>query len=174
MNNETENKKEHKKRSGGMSSFGGFVFAFICIAAFLYLGRQTALIVSPDGKYSKAKIVCVMGRSVIVSSRSIQYENEEEARNAEMISTIAMVKSVDVARIEYVDETPQVTEEETPSEPGVSSPVTGSYAVNVSGFKGTMRLYLYNGNVIGDIRFPGWAKGVKEPLKRVSPHNRYQ
>ena len=48
-----------------------------------------------------------------------------------------------------------------------SAKFLGKYYINVSGFKGVLHFGIKNGQLVGAIRFPNWANGAIEYLKKI-------
>lgn len=52
-----------------------------------------------------------------------------------------------------------------------SSKYLGEYNINVSGYRGILKLYTRKGQLHGAIRFSTWGKGVTEYLSNISINN---
>ena len=148
------------------SAAAGMILTFILVVVAVNVFSTSAIITERGGLMYKVRICALAGDCLVITARS------DPSKTAEGLADIAMTPDVmfyfpdEIARIEF-DVPAAAPASEKKDEPGRSLAVIGVYDVTLSGFKGTLSLWANEGVLYGYIQFPQWAKGAKEPLKKL-------
>ena len=140
------------------------------VAGIYFLTHSNSVVITrEDGNVYRAKLALLTNTHCILIARGKICDNRKTAFDSEVIDGIE-IERVDSIRI--IQFTPNFDIEKEPETPVIKTKTTtvsvmGSYAVNVSGHRGTMVISWKGGMLTGTIQFPQWAKGQKEYLKKV-------
>lgn len=148
------------------SAAAGMIFSFILIVLAVTVFSTSAIITERGGLMYKVRICALAGNCLVITARSDPSKTSEGLANVEMTPDVMFYFPDELARIEF-DVPEAATAPVTKEEPGRTLAVIGVYDVTLSGFKGTLSLWANEGVLYGYIQFPQWAKGVKEPLKKL-------
>ena len=145
----------------------GIILASMTIVIVAFAVASDAVIVDRDGTMNKVRICTIVGDTVIITAKSDPSKTRDGLEGIELSPDVAFLSSGDIARIEFIAPV-QPAPEQKPEKAAVTlPPVTGVYDVTVTGYKGTLAIAQKDGYLYGYIQFPGWAHGVKEPLKNI-------
>ncbi len=151
----------------GITIAATLLVLFICTIILTLTAPYRAVIKKTEGNYYNARHVVLAGSSVICrQSRTIHKSRKSAFSAGEEKYSLSVIPIAEIISIEFI-----IEEEDEPVAVNIPSKYLGTYTVNVSGHKGYLYLAVKNGRLHGGFRFPRWAKGVYEPLKRLRIHN---
>lgn len=156
-----ENRSEKRKSLRGIFIITGIALLLIALCASLCLTAQPALVRDRDSRFYRAEVIlCAWG--VLVSLRDeAYYEQRKAALDAPPSGhRLAFEGLSGVAEIELIQEEPDAA----PSR-AIPPEYLGGFEINAAGNNGILYIGVYEGHLVGSVRFPGWGKGAIEPLK---------
>ncbi|MCU0849017.1 MAG: hypothetical protein MUD12_14110 [Spirochaetes bacterium] len=138
------------------------VFFTLCILTILSLSAKPGFILkNKSGSYRSAGSLMIFGGIAIGLMDPAVYNTKKEAVESAGGNFTPRAAFLDnVAEIEII----QVSDAKDSGLPGN---VLGVYQINATGHKGYLYLNRKDGSLFGYVRFPGWAKGSYEPLKKL-------
>jgi hypothetical protein len=152
----------------------GMIIASILSLIFILTHGSEAYIFAKDGSVFRAHF-SIVGNHIIITSRSAPEKDIKNALNSPLAAGISIISADSVTSIEFMhNTTPTEEEPHLVLDPNKkkSGPFTvlGTYTVNVSGHRGKMVIISQKGGFEGYIQFPNWAKGMREPMKKIKIH----
>ncbi|MFW5770538.1 MAG: hypothetical protein ACOCX9_03795 [Spirochaetota bacterium] len=149
----------------GITIAATLVLLFICLTIVTMTTSYRGVIKKTEGSFYNAKHIVLLGSMVLCmegdrvhTSRKSAFSSENEDYSPSLINLS------EILLIEFAFEDEEIASD-------IPSEYLGTYQVNVSGHKGYLYLAVKKGRLYGGFRFPNWAKGVYEPLKRVRIYN---
>lgn len=128
------------------------------------LSSYTVLVRNSSGEFYTAEALFILGDSLIcLKDESVYKKKKWAVADPDPEREFSVVPVSDISLIEIL---PDADTEEYSADSGVPE-YFGTYKVDVSGNDGYLYLKLRNGRIYGSIRFPHWANGSFEPLKRL-------
>ena len=151
----------------GITTAATLLLLFICAIVLTINAPYRAVIKKVEGNYYNARHIVLVGSSVICRQSETIHKSRKSAFSAEDEEySLTIIPLEDIVQIEFI-----IEEEEEQVATDIPSEYLGTYTVNVSGHKGYLYLAVKKGRLYGGFRFPRWAKGVYEPLKRIRIYN---
>jgi len=151
----------------GITIAATLAILLICTIVITMTTSYRGVIKKIEGNFYNAKHMVLIGSTVLCmkgdsihSTRKSAFSSEDEDYSISLIS----LKDISLIEFVFEDEDEEIATDIPPE-------YLGTYRVNVTGHKGYLYLAVKKGRLYGGFRFPNWAKGVYEPLKRVRIYN---
>ncbi len=149
----------------------GVSATFLAIAlcgALVCAQARRAVVLGADGKYFRARVAWA-GAGLLVALRAPALFGDRakalESDDAGSVPGVTLLKSVTL--IEFLpDPVDAGKDDDAPVGEAVNH--FGQFTVNAAGNMGTLVIWAQDGAAYGTIRFPGWGRGVAEPLKGLA------
>jgi len=138
------------------------VFFTLCALTILSLSAKPGFILkNKSGSFQTAGSLMIFGGLAIGLMDTAVYNTKREAvESAAGKFTPRAVFLDGISEIEII----QFSDVK---DSGLQANVLGVYQINATGHKGYLYLNRKDGALFGYVRFPGWAKGSYEPLKKL-------
>ncbi|TAL34436.1 MAG: hypothetical protein EPN93_11985 [Spirochaetes bacterium] len=153
---------KRKRIAAGLSVAA--LLIMLCSGLLCATARR-AVVLDGNGKYFRARIVWSGAGLFIALRADTLYDDRAKAVEApEEGGSPSFAALRRIALIEFLPEPVETTgDDATP--PGEPINYFGQFAVNAAGNQGVLLIWQQDGAAYGTIRFPGWGRGVAEPLK---------
>lgn len=164
MENQTKNKNKRNKIL--IIILSSIIFLMMILPFYFSLATSSHVLVKNyKGKYYNARVIFMTQNFLICFKENKVYKKRKNAINANPSYSISYVSLNDVVQIELVFD---IEEDDDEEETGtVPKKYLGKYKINLSGHEGYLIIRQKRGKLYATCRFPRWAKGALETLKRV-------
>ena len=167
--NEAKKEKRVPLRTALIGALLLFILSGIILAILILAGSERALVYLEDSSIRYAESFTVMGGQLAGRLDGREYRDRAKALKGEERTLSWKVISLEkITRIEII---PPADKKEEEKDIDVPVHFLGTWKVKTSGHTGYLYLWKKEGRVRGSIKFPGWARGVAEPLKGLSIKN---
>ncbi|MGQ9843970.1 MAG: hypothetical protein ACUVRK_10445 [Spirochaetota bacterium] len=137
---------------------GGIATAFLILLIYGLSFTQNVIIQNITKQYYHASRIVLFGGVAVgfISDSSPDNKKLETMDHSFKIVSTGTIATIFLNPFESVYVPPQYL---------------GVYHINASGHEGILALHVKDGVLYGSVRFPNWANGVWEPLKKVTIKN---
>jgi hypothetical protein len=152
----------------------GMIAAAVLSLTLIITHGSEAYIFEKGGSVFRARF-SVVGDHIIITSRSAPEKDIKDALGSPLETGFSIISTDSISTIEFKynvsppEEEPHLVLDQNKKKSGPFT-VSGTYSVNVSGHRGTMVIISRKVGYEGYIQFPNWAKGVREPMKKIRVH----
>jgi hypothetical protein len=150
--------KENK--ISALTALAAVLFITTFLLAFYFQSGRAVITDREENIYTVRSAAVICG-AVIARTSPEPFKSKNDAlAYSEDVWSFRFFKLNTVEKIEFIQDG-----DDAEVEPAVRPEYTGTYKIKVSGHNGFLYIVYRDNKLIGSVRFPGWAKGVYEPLK---------
>lgn len=155
-----------------------FLFILLLLPAIMQFFPSNEVVVKEiDGELYRGKIVFTTDNAVYLYKSKNSYKELDIAYsdNSEIDFSLSKIEVSKLDSVYYIIKSEEKVEdlEKEKNDQKFDPKYLGNYKIKVSGHKGYLYLRYKNNILYGGVKFPDWANGVYEPIKRLNIKNGY-
>ena len=163
-----ERELERREKKLKYVVWGAKIAALLAPFILALVSHGDYLVKNVEGKFFRVRVIFLAGDYALGLKGPDLHDSRELALTGVKGRDLSAFSLRQAEFLEVIREEPA---EETPVSPAFR--YTGTYRVVAAGHKGYLYLREREGRPSGTIRFPGWGKGVHEPLKGLAVKGRH-